>query len=122
MLWEDDPVRRPVIGAFLEAAGIPVARPEDVESALELASGAGTLALVLDANVTHPSGAEFLRQLRHRSADRTPPTLALLQPGQACLRSAMRQLGASRLLVEPFEPARLVSAVRQLAAPGDGAA
>lgn len=107
-------MRRPVIGAILEAAGISVARPEEVESAMKLASGPGTMALVLDANVTHPSGAEFLRKLRHRSADRTPPTLALLQPGQACLRSTMRQLGVSRILVEPFEPACLVSAVRGL--------
>ena len=114
MRWEDDPVRRPLIGAILEAAGIPVARPEEVESAMTLASGPGTIALVLDANVTHPSGAEFLRELRYRRSDRTPPTLALLQPGQACLRSTMQQLGVTRLLVEPFDPACLVSAVREL--------
>ena len=37
--------------------------------------------------------------------------MALLQPGQACLRSAMRELGVERLVSEPFEPEQLVAAV-----------
>jgi len=111
VLWEDDPVRRPLLAAILEAAGIPTAQPRDAESAMAMAAVPGVAALVLDANVTRPSGAEFLRELRHRGRGQTPPTVALLQPGQACLRSAMRRLGAARLISEPFEPAQLVAAV-----------
>ncbi len=104
-------MRRPLIAAILEAAGIPVAQPCDAESAMAMAADPGTAALVLDANVTRPSGAEFLRKLRHRRRGHPPPTVALLQPGQACLRSAMRELGAKRLVSEPFDPAHLVAAV-----------
>ena len=111
VLWEDDPVRRPLFGAILEAAGISVAQPRDAESAMALAAAPGVVALVLDANVARPSGTEFLRRLRHRRRGHTPPTVALLQPGQACLRSAMRELGAKWLVNEPFDPARLVDAV-----------
>jgi DNA-binding response OmpR family regulator len=81
---------------------------------MTMAADEGAAALVIDANVTRPSGAEFLRELRHRRRGRTPPTVALVQPGQACLRSAMRELGAARLVGEPFDPAELVAAVRAL--------
>lgn len=111
VLWEDDPVRRPLIAAILENASIPVAVADDAEAAMEMAAAPGTAALVLDANVTRPSGAEFLRELRHRRRGQAPPTVALLQPGQACLRSTMRELGAARLISEPFDPALLVAAV-----------
>lgn len=114
VLWEDDPVRRPLLTAVLEAAGITVAEPHDAESAMAMAAAPEASALVLDANVTRPSGAEFLRQLRHRRRGHPPPTVALLQPGQACLRSTMRELGAAHLVSEPFDPAQLVAAVRSL--------
>ena len=111
VLWEDDPVRRPLIAAILEAAGISVAQPRDAESAMAMAASPEAAGLVLDANVTRPSGAEFLRELRHRRRGRTPPTIALLQPGQASLRLALRELGVTRLVSEPFDPAQLVAAV-----------
>ena len=111
VLWQDDPVRRPLLAAILEAAGISVAQPRDAESALAMAAHPGAAALVLDANVQRPSGAEFLRELNYRRGGQPPPTVALLQPGQACLRSTMRELGAARLLSEPFDPVRLVAAL-----------
>lgn len=111
MLWEDDPVRRPLLAAVLDAAGIPVAQPRDARSAMAMAVAPAASALVLDANVTRPSGAEFLRELCHRRRGHAPPTVALLQPGQACLRATMRELGAERLVSEPFDPAQLVAAV-----------
>jgi DNA-binding response OmpR family regulator len=111
VLWEDDPVRRPLLAAILEAAGILPAKPRDAESAMALAAAPGVGTLVLDANVTRPSGAEFLRELRHRCRGRAPRTVALLQPGQACLRSALRELGVARLLGEPFDPGELIAAV-----------
>lgn len=120
VLWEDDPVRRPLIAAILEAAGIPTAQPRDAETAMAMAMAPGAAALVLDANVTRPSGTEFLRELRHRRGGRGVPTVALLQPGQACLRAAMRELGARRLLAEPFEPDGLVAAVRAEQRPPGG--
>ena len=92
VLWEDDPVRRPLLAAILEAAGISVAQPRDAESAMTMAASPGAAALVLDANVTRPSGAEFLRELRHRRRGRTPPTIALLQPGQASLGQIIKRL------------------------------
>lgn len=110
VLWEDDPVRRPLLAAILEEAGMRVTQPRDARSAMAAATQAAVL--VLDANVTRPSGAEFLRELRHQYHGQAPPTIALLQPGQACLRSAMRDLGAERLVSEPFDPAELVAAVR----------
>ena len=121
MLWEDDPVRRPLIAAMLERAGLLVARPPDPESAMAMAAAPGVAALLLDANVTRPSGTEFLRELRHRRRDRTPPTVALLQPGQASLRSALRELGVTRLVSEPFDPVELIDAVLESGAhPGGG--
>jgi DNA-binding response OmpR family regulator len=112
VLWEDDPIRRPLIAAILDAAGIPVSQPRDAEAAMSMAAAPGVEALVLGANVTRPSGAEFLRELRHRRPGQAPPTVALLQPGQACLRSAMHELGVERLVSEPFDPVDLVGAVR----------
>ena len=111
VLWEDDPVRRPLLAAILEAAGLAVAQPRDADSAMAMAAEPGAGTLVLDANVTRPSGAEFLRELRHRRRGHTPSTVALIQPGQATLRSAMRELGAQRMISEPFDPAALVNAV-----------
>ena len=100
-----------MLAAILEAAGIQVAQPRDAESAMAMAMAPGAAALVLDANVTRPSGTEFLRELRHRRRGHAPPTVALLQPGQASLRSAMRELGAVRQVSEPFDPAQLIAAV-----------
>ncbi len=114
LLWEDDPVRQPLLAAMLESAGLPVARPRRAEEALALASLESIEVLVLDANVTRPSGAEFLRELSHRRRGRPPATVALLQPGQACLRATLRHLGAERIVNEPFAPAELVGAVRTL--------
>ena len=111
VLWEDDPVRRPLFASILERAGLPVARPDNPDSAMAMAAAPGVAALLLDANVTRPSGTEFLRELRHRRRHRTPPTVALLQPGQATLRAALRELGVSRLVSEPFDAIELVDAV-----------
>ncbi len=112
MVWEDDPVRRPLLAAILEQAGFAVARPLEVDAALELA--AQVPVLLLDANVTRPSGSEFLRELRHRRRAGGPRTLALVQPGQAGLRAAMVDLGVDRVLFEPLSPPDLVAAVREL--------
>ncbi len=114
VLWEDDPVRRPLLAAILEAAGLAVAQPGNADSALELAARNRAGVLVLDANVTQPSGAEFLRELRHRSSERATPTVALLQPGQACLRRTVLDLGVQRVVHEPFTPEELIAAVRGL--------
>ena len=121
VLWEDDPVRRPLLAAILDAAGIQVALPRDADAAMTMAAAPGVVALLLDANVTRPSGTEFLRELRHRRRDAAPPTVALLQPGQASLRSALRELGVARLVSEPFEPAALVEAVVESRARPGGA-
>ncbi len=122
VIWQDDPVRRPLLAAILDAAGIPAALPPDAESAMEMAAAPGVAALLLDANVTRPSGSEFLRELRHRRREHTPPTVALLQPGQASLRSALRVLGVARMVSEPFDPEALVEAVVRSRRPDGGPA
>lgn len=122
VLWEDDPVRRPLLTAILEGSGLAVTAPALAGVALERAAGGGCRRLVLDANVSRPSGTEFLRELHHRLAGHLPPTLALMQPGQASLRAAVRELGVARILHEPFEPDELVAAVRSLARPDERAA
>jgi DNA-binding response OmpR family regulator len=103
-----------LLAASLQGARHPIAIGRDGDQAIKLLELHGARTLVLNMNLSRPSGLEFLRSLRQRRPD--VQVLAITAPGQSELRAAARSLGISEFFEIPFSPEELVRRVERMLA------
>lgn len=115
LVLADDEILRHLLAAILGQRGFRVTLAAASGDALSRIERETFDLLVLDTNLTSPSSAVFLRQLRRRVGDSRPPILGLIMPGQSSLRDTVRRLGVAALISEPFEPSTLAESARRLA-------
>ena len=96
----------------LQAAGLPGVVGRDGDGVLRLLQMHNPALLVLNMNLSRPSGLELLRVLQHKHAK--VKILAVTAPGQAELKATAGSLGVAAFFEFPFSPEELTLQVEQL--------
>ena len=113
LIVEDDPEINELIGAYVELSGFPCRRVMRGEDALREVREHRPGLMVLDVMLPDLDGFEICRRIRADSNTATIPIIMLtaLDPEQTRCRAI--ECGASDYLTKPFDPDRLMAAIRR---------
>lgn len=112
LLVEDEPGLVMTLTDRLLAEGYEVESATTAPQGLELASGGGFDAILLDVMLPGGNGLDVCRTLRQRGVQ--TPILMLTAKGQVVDRVVGLKLGADDYLVKPFEMAELLARIEAL--------
>jgi DNA-binding response OmpR family regulator len=116
LLTVSDPARMAQVNLLLRSASYEVRAAFDGSQALDLLRIERADLLLLDLELKHFDGLEVLRRLSERHRGRLPLPVLLLHPrteegARAC--AAAHALGARGFVALPYDPAKLLEAVRE---------
>lgn len=100
----------------LSDAGYRVIQAEDGMHGLEVLAGEKPDVIVTDINMPRLDGFGFIEKVRHDVEHRAIPILVLTTESDAEKKDRARRAGATGWIVKPFDPTKLVAAVRRVAA------
>src|SRR5689334_18556305 len=115
LVVEDDPEINELIGAYVELAGFSCRRVLRGEDALREAHAHHPSLIVLDVMRPDLDGFELCRRLRGERDTIDSPIVMLTALDQEEMRNRARQCGVDEYLTKPFDPDKLLDAIRQRA-------
>ena len=115
LVMDDDALLRSALRVALEAAGYEVLEAGDGDAGLRLQREQGADLVLVDIFMPQRDGLEVIRALRAEA----PQTKIVAmsgggQTGQIEVLRAAAAFGAARILLKPFEPRDLLTAIREL--------
>ena len=112
LVVEDDPEINELIGAYVELAGYRARRVSRGDDALREARDHTPALVVLDVMLPDLDGFEICRRLRCNAPTANIPIIMLTALDQEDMRCRAQQCGATEYLTKPFDPERLMEAIR----------
>jgi two-component system chemotaxis response regulator CheY len=106
---------RDMLMLTLTEAGFDVLQAVDGQDGLDKLSTEQVDVVITDINMPKMDGYEVVRRLRGDPAYRSTPILVLTTESDVEKRDTARMAGATGWMVKPFDPDRLVEAVRKVA-------
>ena len=117
VLAVDDSVSmRELVRATLTDAGYEVVGAEDGTRAYEVARGSQFDMVLSDVNMPSMDGIGLVEKLRALPEYRLVPIVMLTTESSAEMKARARAAGATGWIVKPFDPARLIGAVKRVLA------
>jgi two-component system, chemotaxis family, chemotaxis protein CheY len=113
---DDSRTMRDMLRLALADAGFRVVQAEDGVHGLEVLQGESPNVIVTDINMPRMDGFGFIENVRSDARHRAIPILVLTTESDAEKKDRARRAGATGWIVKPFDPVRLVEAVRRVAA------
>jgi len=113
---DDSRTMRDMLMLALSDAGYRVVQAEDGVHGLEVLSGETPDVIVTDINMPRMDGFGFIEGVRSDDRHRTVPILVLTTESDAEKKDRARRAGATGWIVKPFDPVKLVAAIRRVAA------
>jgi two-component system chemotaxis response regulator CheY len=115
---DDSRTMRDMLLMALESAGYTVIQAVDGVDGLETlaAHGADVDVVITDINMPRLDGFGVIEGVRADPKHRQTPVLVLTTESDAAKKQRARDAGATGWIVKPFDPAKLVDAVRRVAA------
>ncbi len=114
MTIDDSKTMRDMLMLTLTEAGFDVLQAVDGQDGLEKLASERVDVVITDINMPKMDGYEVVRRLRGDPAYRSTPILVLTTEGEVEKRDIARKAGATGWMVKPFDPDRLVEAVRKV--------
>jgi two-component system chemotaxis response regulator CheY len=115
---DDSRTIRDMLGMALSQAGFAPSLAEDGVHGLEVLDGMAPDAIITDINMPRLDGFGFIEAVRARAEHRATPILVLTTESAPELKARARAAGATGWIVKPFDPEKLVRALRTVAGPG----
>ena len=112
LVVDDDPDVLFLVRASLGGDAHAVATADSVAAAEEALAQDAPALIILDLVLPDGDGRSLLMRLRERPATASTPVIVLTATSSERARSECLALGADQVILKPFEPALLVSAVR----------
>lgn len=112
---DDSRTIRDLLQHALSEAGVTVTLASDGIEGLERLRDMVPDAIISDINMPRLDGFGFIEAVRRIDALRAVPILVLTTEAAPELRARARAAGATGWIVKPFEPAKLVKALRMVA-------
>ena len=113
---DDSRTMRDMLRLALSEAGYRVVQAVDGVHGLEVLQGEAPDVIVTDINMPRMDGFGFIEGVRRSGPHRATPILVLTTESDAEKKSRARQAGATGWIVKPFNAAKLVDALRRVAA------
>jgi two-component system chemotaxis response regulator CheY len=114
---DDSRTMREMLRLALADVGFRVLQAEDGVHGLEvLAQGDRPDVIVTDINMPRMDGFGFIEEVRSDPHYRGVPILVLTTESDAEKKNRARMAGATGWIVKPFNPVKLVDAIRRVAA------
>ena len=113
---DDSPTIRALVSKALRNAGFDVFLAVDGVDGVGALSEADPHLIITDINMPRMDGFGFIEGMRADPNHRTTPVLVLTTESDAEKKARARAAGATGWIVKPFDPAKLVDAVRRVAA------
>jgi len=113
---DDSRTMRDMLKLALSDAGFRVVQAEDGVHGLEVLRDEAPDVIVTDINMPRMDGYGFIRGVRSDDRHRAVPILVLTTESDAEKKDRARRAGATGWIVKPFDPVKLVSAIRRVAA------
>ncbi|MBU6266013.1 MAG: response regulator [Sphingomonadales bacterium] len=112
---DDSASMRALLNHALTSQGFDVAQAEDGEVALEWLALNEVDVVITDINMPRLDGFGLIEKLRAGSRHRDRPILVLTTESSDEKKARARSAGATGWIVKPFDPEKLVAAVRRVA-------
>jgi two-component system chemotaxis response regulator CheY len=113
---DDSRTMRDMLMIALADAGYNVIQAVDGVDGLETLEAQGADIVITDINMPRLDGFGFIEGMRARPEHRSTPVLVLTTESDAAKKQRARDAGATGWIVKPFDPVKLVDAVRRVAA------
>ncbi len=107
---------RDMLRHSLVAAGFRVIQAEDGLHGLEVLASETPDVIVTDINMPRMDGFGFIQAVRQDETRRATPVLVLTTEVDTEKKTRAREAGATGWIVKPFDPEKLVDAIRRVAA------
>jgi two-component system chemotaxis response regulator CheY len=107
---------RDMLRLALVQAGFDVIQAEDGVHGLEVLDSERPDVIVTDINMPRMDGFGFIEGVRADDRNRAIPILVLTTESDGDKKMRARQAGATGWIVKPFNPDKLVDAIRRVAA------
>jgi len=111
---DDSASMRALLNHALTSQGFDVAQAEDGEVALEWLALNEVDVVITDINMPRLDGFGLIEKLRQGNRHRDRPILVLTTESSEEKKARARQAGATGWIVKPFDPEKLVAAVRRV--------
>jgi two-component system, chemotaxis family, chemotaxis protein CheY len=112
---DDSRTMRDMLMLALTEAGYHVVQAEDGVHGLEVLKSTEPDVIVTDINMPRMDGYGFIKGVRNDEQRRTIPILVLTTESDAEKKDRARRAGATGWIVKPFDPVKLVDAIRRVA-------
>jgi two-component system, chemotaxis family, chemotaxis protein CheY len=113
---DDSRTMRDMLRLALSGAGFSVVQAEDGVLGLEALAGCKPDVIVTDINMPRMDGFQFITEVRSDTKHRGVPILVLSTESDQEKKLRARNAGATGWIVKPFDPVKLIDAVRRVAA------
>jgi two-component system chemotaxis response regulator CheY len=113
---DDSKTIREMLRAALTEAGHTVLQAEDGVHGTEVLANAGMVDVIItDINMPRMDGYGFIGHVRSSPVHRATPILVLTTESEPAKKQRAKDAGATGWIVKPFDPAKLLAAVRRVA-------
>ncbi len=113
---DDSRTMRDMLHLALSQAGYRVLQAVDGLDGLAVLEGESPDVIVTDINMPRMDGFGFIEGVRKDSRHRATPILVLTTESDGAKKARAREAGATGWIIKPFNPAKLVDALRRVAA------
>jgi two-component system chemotaxis response regulator CheY len=113
---DDSRTMRQMLRAALVDAGFNVVQADDGVSGLEALEVETPDVIITDINMPRLDGFGFIAGVRSAPRHRAVPILVLTTESDAAKKERARSAGATGWIVKPFDPDKLVGAIRRVTA------
>jgi two-component system chemotaxis response regulator CheY len=115
---DDSRTMRDMLAMALADAGFNVVQAVDGEDGLAVldANSADVDVIITDINMPKLDGFGFIEGVRKDQRHRATPILVLTTESDSSKKDRARQAGATGWIVKPFNPVKLIDAIRRVAA------
>lgn len=111
---DDSPSMREMLAAVLRDSGYHVVEAEDGVKALEVAKTQPVDVVLTDQNMPNMDGLSLVKNLRSLPTYRETPIMMLTTESSAEMKQKGREAGATGWMVKPFDPDKLLRALKSL--------
>lgn len=113
---DDSRTMRDMLRMALTEAGFTVLQAEDGVHGLEVLNESCPDIIVTDINMPRMDGFGVIEAVRKEHRFRNIPVLVLTTESDQAKKMRAKEAGATGWIVKPFEPAKLVAAIRRVSA------
>ena len=113
---DDSRAMRGMLRHSLVAAGFRVIQAEDGLHGLEVLKSEMPDVVITDINMPRMDGFGFIEAVRGDDARKMLPVLVLTTEADVDKKNRARTVGATGWIVKPFDPVKLIEAIRRVSA------